>query len=436
MSKRISENDARKLFLRNHLKPLEPFPGSQNSWRSQCLKCKQIVLPKYSSIQQGRGGCRDCGYVKLSKKRTIDQKEAVKTMVEAGLKPLEKYKSTTTKWKCLCLSCNRTIRITRQSVLSGSRCQYCSGSKVDVSLAKKQMILFGLKPKERFPGSAKKWKVECIACGNISSMTYNHLLEARVKVKSEAYGCRSCAYQNLGRSRRNSSKEVVDKFRKLGLKLLEEYKDANTPNQVLCLKCGKHSQKTYSSIRRGSGCKYCAKNYVDRDDASKEMIVRGYIPQEAYKSNHSKWLCIHKPCGNLVSPTRAQIMNNDGGCRHCADFGIRLLEPSFVYLMTNEELQAHKIGIGNLKEEKKNDRRRKHLRNGWVEFKSLNFDTGLEALEVERKVLNYLRVQRNLKVFLSADQMPQGGHTETVDANEIGLVTIWNKVVEFSNVMK
>jgi hypothetical protein len=31
--------------------------------------------------------------------------------------------------------------------------------------------------------------------------------------------------------------------------------------------------------------------------------------------------------------------------------------------------------------------------------------------------------------------MPKGGHTETVDASEIDLVTIWAKVKELSKVM-
>ena len=436
MAKRISEDQARKLFLQNDLRPLVSFPGTQKSWKSQCLRCKRIVRPIYSSIQQGRGGCRNCGYKKLSKRKTIDPRVATKTMLNAGLEPLEDYKSTTSKWKCRCLTCKRVVRITRQSVLNGSNCQYCSKTKVDVRLAKKQMIMFGLKPKESFPGSAKKWKVECVVCGEISNMTYNHLLEARVKVESRAYGCRSCAYKGLGKSRRNSENEVRKTFSKVNLKLLGDYLGANTPHKVLCTQCCKVSMKTYSSVRRGSGCKYCAKNFIDVDDASAQMVERGYIPQEPYRSNHTKWLCIHKPCGKFVSPTRAQIMNDDGGCKDCADFGIRMTERSFLYLMTNETLEAHKIGIGNVQDKKKNDRRQKHLRSGWVEYKSLNLDTGLEALELEQKVLKYLRNEKRLKVFLKADQMPQGGHTETVDASEIELPTIWAKVEQLSRVKK
>ena len=35
-------------------------------------------------------------------------------------------------------------------------------------------------------------------------------------------------------------------------------------------------------------------------------------------------------------------------------------------------------------------------------------------------------------VYLNQEQMPQGGYTETVDASEIDLVTIWAKVEQLS----
>jgi hypothetical protein len=41
-----------------------------------------------------------------------------------------------------------------------------------------------------------------------------------------------------------------------------------------------------------------------------------------------------------------------------------------------------------------------------------------------------------LPAFLSPKQMPKGGHTETVSASEIELVTIWAKVEEFSKVKR
>jgi hypothetical protein len=41
-----------------------------------------------------------------------------------------------------------------------------------------------------------------------------------------------------------------------------------------------------------------------------------------------------------------------------------------------------------------------------------------------------------LPSFLSPKQMPKGGHTETVNASDIELVTIWAKVKELSKINK
>ena len=41
-----------------------------------------------------------------------------------------------------------------------------------------------------------------------------------------------------------------------------------------------------------------------------------------------------------------------------------------------------------------------------------------------------------LSIYLSEFEMPQGGYSETVDASEIDLPTIWAKVVQLSKVKK
>jgi hypothetical protein len=93
-------------------------------------------------------------------------------------------------------------------------------------------------------------------------------------------------------------------------------------------------------------------------------------------------------------------------------------------------LSAHKIGINNFD----SGRIEKHLKNGWIIYKTKLFEQGLQAYEVEQSVLDWLRNECDLQMFLLPKQMPQAGHTETVDASEIELVTIWAKVEELSRV--
>jgi hypothetical protein len=66
----------------------------------------------------------------------------------------------------------------------------------------------------------------------------------------------------------------------------------------------------------------------------------------------------------------------------------------------------------------------------------MDFEVTDEAYVLEQKVLEWLRQTRKLDVYLSEFEMPQGGYSETVDAAEIELVSIWAKVEELSKVKK
>jgi hypothetical protein len=68
-------------------------------------------------------------------------------------------------------------------------------------------------------------------------------------------------------------------------------------------------------------------------------------------------------------------------------------------------------------------------------YKCLDFDTAEKAYEVEQEVLEWIRLDLGLSQYLLLEQMPQGGHTETLDASEIDLSTLWVKVVELSKIV-
>jgi hypothetical protein len=107
-----------------------------------------------------------------------------------------------------------------------------------------------------------------------------------------------------------------------------------------------------------------------------------------------------------------------------------------LYLITNSNFAAHKIGITNLDDDGNNSRMVKHKRNGWETYKSAKFSKGEYALIVEQGILVWFREDLGLAQFLNSEQMPQGGWTETVDASEIDLSTIWAKIEELSKVKK
>jgi hypothetical protein len=130
------------------------------------------------------------------------------------------------------------------------------------------------------------------------------------------------------------------------------------------------------------------------------------------------------------------IQGRQGGCRFCADWGIDYAASGYIYLMTHSELFAHKIGIGNTVRSRGRSRIAQHEKKGWKLFKQLDFDVTDDAYLLEQRVLEWLRKVKKLDVYLSESEMPQGGYSETVDASEIDLPTIWAKVEKLSKVRR
>ena len=57
--KRIDEKDAVAIMNKAGLIPLEKYQTVHTPWKSQCKKCKQIVMPHFAKVQKG-SGCKFC----------------------------------------------------------------------------------------------------------------------------------------------------------------------------------------------------------------------------------------------------------------------------------------------------------------------------------------------------------------------------------------
>lgn len=86
---------------------------------------------------------------------------------------------------------------------------------------------------------------------------------------------------------------------------------------------------------------------------------------------------------------------------------VERIHSSTVYLVHHQEMNAVKIGIGGA------ERQRCHVGRGWVVIDTWDFDTPDEARQAERRVLD---LWDGWTGYLTAEQMPQRGWTETVDA--------------------
>ena len=186
-------------------------------------------------------------------------------------------------------------------------------------------------------------------------------------------------------------------------------------------------------MKQGDGpCGYCAGKVVDVEVAISIMQSAGLKPLDPYPGALDRWRCECLICGRTVYPRYSGIKKGQGGCRFCAQIGIDYTGPGFIYLMTHQHLQSHKIGIGGSMQSRSRDRVTEHQKFGWSLHLRKDFETADDAFQVEQKVLSWLRKEKELAIFLSEFEMPQGGYTETVDASEIDLPTIWAKVEELS----
>jgi hypothetical protein len=102
--------------------------------------------------------------------------------------------------------------------------------------------------------------------------------------------------------------------------------------------------------------------------------------------------------------------------------------PALLYLIYHERLRAFKVGINNIG----NSRYSAHRLNGWKIVDYWYFDSIVIARKVERIVLSRMKDKTKGSGFVDKQDMPQGGYTETFDADKItsrGVKIIINKVI-------
>lgn len=421
MAKRISENQARELFLRNGLKPLVSFPGSQLPWKSRCVRTNKIISPTYGKVRDFGHRCIHCS------RSTVSSKDATALMLQKGFLPLVPFPGTNTPWELKCKKCKEIVVPTYWSIARGGGCKYCAKRAVAPSKAIAAMKARGFSVLEPYPGSTKYWKVSCDYC-NRSFKTKFHSLNTNKR-------CQYCQRSQL------DPNEIDSTLATLHLKSLEQYPGARTPWKLQCKKCKKTFERRYEKLTRTDrevhGCPYCSRKRVDPNFAVTWMKKVGVEPLTKYPGGKKPWKCRCRTCKETIYPRWDDVRRGQGACSNCADFGLNYSKPGYLYLITNPHLNSHKIGITNsYKSRKFDDRTYQHARRGWRLHKRMEFSHLRDAKKIESKSLEWIRAELELPIQLSKREMPQGGWTETVDASEIDLVTIWNKVLEFSKVKK
>jgi hypothetical protein len=352
--------------------------------------------------------------------RKLDHKEAAKVMLKAGLKPLLPYANVRTKWKCRCLKCETIVYPTFNQIRSGSGgCGKCARNIPDLKNIMKIMKKAGFKPLEPYRSALTKWKCKCTKCKSTVYPKYN-------TIQQNKGGCKTCGNEKASITSRLPEQFAVDRMLKAKLKPIAPYKNNLTKWKSICLKCNRTVFPTLSAISDGhTGCGYCSGNLVDVKEALNLMRNSKLKPLEPYKSSKAKWKCKCQKCGKMVTPTYEVILQGQGGCRYCAVKGINMNVPSYLYLITHTELNSHKIGMGNHKKIKLDDRLGRFNKQGWQTYRVWQTNTGAEAIDIEAKIFIIIRQELKLPIHLSKEQMPKTrGETETINADSITLLEL------------
>jgi len=415
---RVTPSAAKKLFLINKLEPIEPYKDTQSPWKSKCLITGKIVSPTYGKVRDYGHRCKYCS------ENVTDQVDAIALMKKAGFKTIAPYPGANKPWKSQCLECNKIFSPNFTSIKMGHGCKYCKKKAVDPKDAVAIMLKKGLITLGPYPGATNLWKVECVTCGK--------KFETRFGSSANLSSCRFCAGRDV------DIQDLLLRLKELKLKPLEEYKSAKTPWKCKCQVCNHIVQPTWSRIKQGRGhCAYCAQRRVDIPEALKFMKSLKLEPLVEFPGGNKPWKCKCLNCGLDANPRWSDLRQGQGGCSNCADYGLNYQMPGYLYLITHKEFASHKIGIANnYKTRKVDDRMYRHQKQGWTLYEKKNFPTVQEAANIETGILKWLRMEVGLDLHLISSQMPQGGWTETVDASEIDLPTIWAKVEELSKVKR
>lgn len=331
--------------------------------------------------------------------KKLDPQAADKAFAAQNLIPLEPYVNKNQKRRCKCLTCGRESLVRYAHVRDGGKCAYCSGKRVDLGEVEELFSLCELVPLEPYVKNTKPRKCRCSRCGNVVSPSYSNLRKGNG-------GCAFCAGKKVELT------TVEDGFALNGLMPLEPYVGSDAPRLCICVFCKNQISPSWSSVKAGKSCGYCAGIRVSESDVASTFINANLTPLEPYTTAKTKRKCKCNLCGNINFAIYANLKSGQGGCSSCAAYGFDRNAEAFLYLMRHEELGSMKIGVTSTSS--RYDRIDAHQKNGWCLIKSWRISTGRAAETIEKLVLKYWRDELSKPVHLDSIQIPQGGWTETV----------------------
>jgi len=258
---KITHDAAEAVMVVAGFEPLDQYPGAHTKWRCRCVKCGNEIFKTYTSVRTGHG-CPICPLPNRTRK--YDEDAAVTLMIAAGFEPLEPYPGTMqVQWRCRCVSCDREMAKTVESVQMGISCGFCIGQHPDLDEVVAKMKAKDLEPLDPYPGGKQNWRCRCMKCDRTVFPKYNNIDQGWG-------GCAHCSGRIV------DPEVAANLMRAASLEPLVPYPGTQTKWKCVCRDCKKIVYPTYLGIQQGQGgCKYCSISGLKWDEPAVVYLVAG-----------------------------------------------------------------------------------------------------------------------------------------------------------------
>jgi len=417
---------------------LGQYTGAHDKLAVLCLKCGAKFDGSWTVISRKTGrGCLTCARKSAADKYRMDTKEVARRLKEARMELVGVYKSANKPVDCLCLQCGKVSKLRLSSLHRGGGCRPCGMKnagklrRTEESIAIEIMRTVGkVEPLEPYQGQNTVWKSCCLVCQKV---VYPRLSSVKGR---NGLGCNTCSNKARGINRRIPQATVYNLLIKEGFIPLdtEKYVDANT--DIKCTHtCGSVVKTSYRKLlantNQGTGsCRPCgSKKYADSTRFDIKIIDALYKKQNLRLKNRTytgmryKHETVCLKCGWEWDTLPSRIALGHG-CPVCSKGSFKPHTPAYFYLITHNEMGAHKVGIANIAKTPLADRFYHHKKQGWILVRRWDSISGSEINILEKEILRILRKEMSIPPYLAKEDMPFGGWTETLSSEAISITKL------------
>lgn len=438
------------------LTPIEVFAGTGRAIWWQCSKDSRHVWQARGINRFNGAGCPFC-----SGRRAVPGVNDLKTLypkIAVEWHPIKNGELTPTEFlpgshKKVWWQCSKNKKHEWETTVGHrlrTNCPFCANRKI----SKGENDLVALNPtlaKEWNPNKNGSLTPQDVTLGSHRAvwwmcLDFKHEWKASIVSRNNGNGCPIC-----------SNKIVLKGFNDLATThplLAQQWSSRDngelTPQDVtagskqrvwwVCERDTKHTWLASIAPRsfRGVGCPVCANLQVlvgfnDFATTNPGLAAEWHVqkngtlkPSDVVSGSNLKvwWQCINFPKHIWMAGIKNRMSGT--GCPECTQYGFRTTAKGLFYVIANKDLKACKVGITN--PSAKRQRVSDFQKLGWEVIQTWQ-DDGLVILNLETKILQWIRKDLDLPAFLAPQDMGRhGGWSETFSDSGISSTEVIARV--------